>query len=36
MGLLAKAVDVCLAVDINGIPDDVDPDDETLPDGCVA
>ena len=36
MGLMAKVVDVCLAVDLNGIPDDADPDDGTLPDGCLT
>ena len=33
MGLMAKVVDVCLVVDLNGIPDDADPDDGTLFDG---
>ena len=36
MGLMAKVVDVCLAVDLNDIPDDADPDDGALPDGCVT
>ena len=36
MGLMANVVDVSLAIDINGIPDDADPDDEALPDGCVT
>ena len=35
MGLMAKAVDVCLAVEVSGIPDDAGPDDEALLDGCV-
>ena len=30
IGLMAKLVDV------SGIPDDADPDDEALPDGCVT
>ena len=36
MGLMAKVIDVCLAVDLNGIPDDTGPDDGALPDGCVT
>ena len=35
MGLMAKVVDVCLAVDPDGIADNAEPDDEALPDGCV-
>ena len=34
MGLMAKVVDG--TADLDGIPDDADPDDEALPDGCVT
>ena len=36
MGLMAKVVDVCLAVAPDGTADDADPDDEALPDGVSA
>ena len=36
IGLMSGAADVCLVVDVNGIPADVDPDDEALPDGCAT
>ena len=36
IGLMVKVGDVCLAVELDGIPVDVDPVDEALPDGCVT
>ena len=36
IGLMARATDVCRVVDVNGIPADVDPNDEALPDGCAT